>query len=47
MAIVIKSAGELALMRKAGAVVAAALAELARAVRPGSPRVSWTGWRRR
>lgn len=35
MAIVIKSPGELALMRKAGAVVAATLAELARAVKPG------------
>ncbi len=35
MAIVIKSAGELAVMRKAGRVVAVTLAALARQVRPG------------
>ncbi len=35
MAIVIKSAGELAIMRKAGRVVAVTLAALARQVRPG------------
>ena len=35
MAIVIKSAGEVAIMRKAGRVVAVTLAALAREVRPG------------